>query len=233
MASRADAELIRLRQWVASQYLSGEGIEIGALHEPLPVPPSARVRYVDRLSAEDLRSHYTELRDEPLVPVDILDDGETLATIANGSQDFVIGNHFLEHCEDPIRALRNIVRVLRTGGVAYLAIPDKRHTFDRARSTTPIQHLVEDHQRGPEHSRREHFEEWVEVMKPKASPAEKAAEVERLMSMNYSIHFHCWTQVELLELLVSVRRGLDLPFEVELLLRNGHEILAILRKGQR
>jgi hypothetical protein len=36
--------------------------------------------------------------------------------------------------------------------------------------------------------------------------------------------------VEFLELLIAVRRGLDLPFEIELVLANRHEVLAILRK---
>ena len=36
--------------------------------------------------------------------------------------------------------------------------------------------------------------------------------------------------VDLEELLIAVRRGLDLPFEIELVLANRHEVLAILRK---
>ena len=57
----------------------------------------------------DYASQYlTSSRTEPFVPVGCIDDGERLGKIADASQDFVIANHFLEHCQDPILALLNI-----------------------------------------------------------------------------------------------------------------------------
>ena len=41
-------------------YLQGEGIEIEGLHNPLLVPPSVRVRYVQRLPVERLRQQYPD-----------------------------------------------------------------------------------------------------------------------------------------------------------------------------
>jgi SAM-dependent methyltransferase len=99
------------------RFLSGDGIEIGALHEPLGVSNRARVRYVDRTSVAELRIHYPELSNLPLVPIDILDDGETLSSIGDDCVDFVIANHMLEHCEDPLGALSTFLRVVRPGGV--------------------------------------------------------------------------------------------------------------------
>ncbi len=58
----------RARRKLADQYLHGEGIEIGALHNPLPT--SAHVKYVDRLSRADLRRHYPELAAFPVVDPD-------------------------------------------------------------------------------------------------------------------------------------------------------------------
>ena len=49
------------RALLASKYLSGAGIEIGALHVPLKVGRSASVKYVDRLSKRELRKLYPEL----------------------------------------------------------------------------------------------------------------------------------------------------------------------------
>ena len=80
---------------IADIYIKGAGIEIGALHSPLPVPKQAKVKYVDRMSVADLRKHYPEKKTSNLVAVDIVDNGETLAMLANDSQDFVIANHFL------------------------------------------------------------------------------------------------------------------------------------------
>src|SRR5262249_41579641 len=90
------------RAAIARTYLRGSGIEIGALHRPLRVPSHVAVRYVDRLSTAELRRQYPMLADHELVPVSIIDDGEQLVSLADASQDFVIANHFLEHCEDPL-----------------------------------------------------------------------------------------------------------------------------------
>ncbi len=57
-------------------FIGGNGIEIGTLHTPLRVPRSAKVTYVDRLSASDLRKQYPELNSKELAHVDIIDDGE-------------------------------------------------------------------------------------------------------------------------------------------------------------
>src|SRR5262245_21139289 len=143
------------RAAIARMYLRGSGIEIGALHRPLRVPPHVAVRYVDRLSTDDLPRQYPTLADHDLVPVGIIDDGERLASLADRSQDFVIANHFLEHCEDPLGALLNFLRVLRDGGVLFLTVPDKRYTFDRDRPVTPLPHLIADHECGADGSRRE------------------------------------------------------------------------------
>src|SRR5690349_5671213 len=88
------------RRAVAAAFLRGEGIEIGALHHPLIVPRNVKVKYVDRMKVADLRRHYPELVNQPLVETEIVDDGETLGTLADQTQDFVIANHFLEHCQN-------------------------------------------------------------------------------------------------------------------------------------
>ena len=50
--------------------------------------------YVDRMDENDLRRHYPELNDLPLVKVNIVDDGEKLTAFEPNSQDFIIANHF-------------------------------------------------------------------------------------------------------------------------------------------
>src|SRR5438309_632310 len=61
------ARVHHTRDAIAAIFLRGDGIEIGALHQPLPVPASARVKYVDRMTVADLRRQYEELAAEPLV----------------------------------------------------------------------------------------------------------------------------------------------------------------------
>lgn len=217
-----------IRKRVADHYLRGIGIEIGALHCPLKVPRTAHVNYVDRMTVEDLRRHYPELQREKLVNVDIVDDGELLATITDCSQDFVIANHFIEHCENPLLALDNMFRVLKPGGCLYLTVPDKRHTFDVGRPSTTQEHLLADFNAGVELSRADHYREWVLYVAKEVEGASFDREVERLMAMNYSIHFHSWTQREMLEMLLLVQK--NHPFNIEALVFNLEENICIMRK---
>ena len=186
------------------------------------------MKYVDRMTVGELRRHYPELVASPLVETDIIDDGERLTTVGDGTQDFVIANHFIEHCQNPVFALENLVRVLRPGGVLYLAVPDKRFTFDVDRPCTTTEHVMRDFNEGPESSRRQHFEEWSRLVNKRTGATEVAEDVRRLIEMDYSIHFHVWAAGELLEFLVTVQR--IVRFEVELFLRNGFETILILRK---
>lgn len=219
---------LQTRKRVARKYLRGDGIEVGALHNPLPTPQSARVRFVDRMSVADLRRQYPNLESLPLVPVDIVSDGETLSSVSDASQDFVIGNHFLEHCEDPIGTLKNFLRVVRPGGVVYFAVPDKRFTFDRDRPLTTLEHLIADHVNGPAASQRGHYEEYAEFVHDRHTSDDIRAMADHLIDIGYSIHFHVWTQREVLELLSWLAR--TEPFDVELVLKNEGEVIAILRK---
>lgn len=218
-----------VRRRLAAQHLSGSGLEIGALHMPLKLPANASARYVDRFGLAELRAHYPELADFDLVSPDLVDDGETLATVEDASVDFVIANHMIEHCEDPIATLSNHLRVLRPGGVLYMAVPDCRETFDAGRPVTPLAHLVRDHDEGAAISRRGHYEEWVRHIDG-AMPKEVSRRAAELEAQRYSIHFHVWTPAAFLELLVHCRSVLGLSLDVEALERNGHEFVVVLRR---
>ena len=208
------------RETIAGLFLKkGEGIEIGPLQSPLKVPAKAKVTYVDRLTVAELREHYPELGTAHLVEPGIIDDSEKLTKIGDESQDFVIANHFIEHCADPIGAIKNILRVLKDGCVAYLAIPDKRFTFDKERDTTTIEHLLRDYREGPEWSRHGHFEEWVRIVN-KVDDGEWAANrIAHYMEIDYSIHYHVWTQTKMLELFATLKNELGFSFDVDLFVK--------------
>jgi SAM-dependent methyltransferase len=223
------------REQIAGAFIQGTGIEIGALHNPLKVNNAAKVKYVDRISNEELRQHYPELKDLPLVELDIIDNGESLGSIKNNSQDFVIANHFLEHCENPLGAIQNMFRVLKPEGTLYLAIPDKRFTFDVERPISTIEHVRRDFLEGGDWSKEQHFDEWARYVWTHVSGESKTEEQIReaaqfWMEINYSIHFHAWTPKEMMEIILECKTLLSLNFEVELFTSGGHEIISILRK---
>lgn len=218
------------RRELSRRYLKGEGIETGALHLPLWVPETAKVRYVDRFSVDDLRHHYPELNQYDLVDVDIVDNGEELATIANHSLDFIIANHFLEHCENPLGAIRSHLLKLRQGGVLYYAVPDKHLSFDQHRPLTDFAHLVRDDREGIETSRLAHYREWAELICSCTEPDEIQEQAQKLLELSYSIHFHVWDFYAFSAFLIQAQQYLDRAFEVEELQHNQTEIVAVLRK---
>lgn len=207
------------RMLLAEMFLpvKGEGIEIGALHCPLPVPAGLRVRYVDRMSREDLRKHYPEFKNAAMVEADYICDGETLEAVPDCSQDFVIANSILEHFENPLRAMSNMFRVLKPGGVIFMGVPDKRYIFDVKRPVTPFSHLLDDY-RAEKPPRDAHFEEWVRFLCNPKSEAEVETKKKQLLDIGYSIHFHCWTQFEMLDILLGLKRELNLDFHIKALI---------------
>jgi len=226
------------RSVFAAGYLSGEGIEIGALHQPLAVPPQARVRYVDRMTSSDLRREYPELAQWDLTEVDIVDDGEKLATVPAESQDFIIANHFLEHTEDPVGTIETHLGKLKPGGVLFYAVPDKRFTFDFRRTPTALAHMVSDHEEGPERSRSQHYREWAELVWEPVEGEGTATEEEKieagreyLEGQNYSIHMHVWTQADFLRLILTLRDRAEVGFYLEAASRVGIEFVVVLRKA--
>jgi predicted SAM-dependent methyltransferase len=218
------------RKALASVYLRGHGIEIGGLQSPLKVPWSAKVQYIDRMTVPELRRHYPELKSYKLVEADIIDDGETLGTIEDASQDFVIANHFLEHCENPIKAVTNFFRVLREGGILYLAIPDKRYTFDKKREVTSFDHLVRDYEKGPQASRKEHLEDWVINVEGQKDEIAIQKRIRELDEMNYSIHYHNWTQKEMFDLFRQLDKRFGLPIEILQFVKHEAEGVFIIEK---
>jgi SAM-dependent methyltransferase len=187
------------------RFFVGGGVEIGALHRPMPVDRTVgRVRYLDRLTIEVLRAHYPEYGHRAMVRPDVLADTQ-LVPIRENTQNFVIANHLLEHLEDPIGALKEWYRILKPGGILFLAIPDKRRTFDRDRPRTSLVHLVEDHADGGKASQLAHYEEWARLVCNKTDP-EAAGEARRLIDTRYNIHFHVWIPEDVRDLIEYLGR---------------------------
>jgi predicted SAM-dependent methyltransferase len=220
----------KVRPFAVYRFIRGSGLEIGALHQPLKLYKGARVRYLDRLSSAELRSLYPELADKNQVDVEIVDDGETLRSVEDASFDFVIASHVVEHCRNPIGALENMLRVVRPGGTIFLAIPDKRFTFDAKRPVTPYNHVANDYVAGPEASDEQHYRESSHDLTQFQDETEGRNRLAEFFARRTNVHFHAWTQREIIELLLNVQRDFGLAFEIEMIARNGAELIIVLRK---
>jgi len=188
-----------------ARLLRGEGLEIGALLDPLPVPYATRVWYSDLLTPEQLDEMYPGS-----AKPDIVSDSESFPSIADHSFDFVVANHVLEHVTDPLRALMEWHRMLRPDGLLMLTLPDKRFTFDATRKRTTLEHLLDDHASAasPAVRNRVHLEEWaehVERLRP-GSPAYRRW-IDDQLAHGYAVHNHVWIPRDILEVLEWLDRN--------------------------
>ena len=220
-----------IRDFLAQQYLYGSGIEIGGLNLPCRVPEGTSVLQIDSKSTDDLIKYYgREMHGQTVAKVDLVTDAHTLAGVESGSQDFAIANQVLEHLENPLLAIESMLRVVKPGGVVFLSLPDKRHTFDSGRPVTTFEHILEDYRQGPEHSREAHYREWMELVEKVPGP-EFDERLNFLMNVqHYPIHFHVWTQFEMWEMFDQTRAAVGLSYEIDCFKANDAEALFVLRK---
>jgi ubiquinone/menaquinone biosynthesis C-methylase UbiE len=85
---------------------------------------------------------------------------EALAIKApDASYDFLLSSHMLEHGANPIRVLMEWRRLLKPRGHLLLVLPDGRHTYDRRRPITTLEHLMNDFARSTPERDSTHFDE--------------------------------------------------------------------------
>lgn len=190
---------------LATRFLRGRGVEIGAAQRPIEVNPAyCSVIYLDRLSASQLRKRFPEIGDEEITSPDIICDiaATGLSCLQDGKLDFVIASHLLEHLPDPLGFLLDCHRVLRESGVLLLIVPDKNYTFDRDREITPLSHIIDDFKNNTRTIDEEHLIDFLVHAVKEDVPKNPKKRRERLQrELDRSIHVHVWSCNEVVELL--------------------------------
>jgi hypothetical protein len=128
---------------VAHQYLDGlAGIEIGgSVHNAFCIAGCLNTDFTDRsaeLADDQMRAYGEATR------VDIVCLGDDLP-FPDGSLDYVLSSHVIEHFYDPIGTLQEWQRVVRSGGYLFMIVPHRDRTFDRDRELTSIPELQDRH----------------------------------------------------------------------------------------
>jgi SAM-dependent methyltransferase len=83
--------------------------------------------------------------------------------IADQTYDFVLSSHNLEHIANPIKALREWMRVIKPGGTIIAILPNYRRTFDHRRQPTRVSHMLEDYESGTSESDLTHLQEILKL----------------------------------------------------------------------
>lgn len=190
-----------------ARFCVGRGIEIGPGRSPLC--SRSNTIFLDR---------FTDNQDATVRP-DIVSDAARLP-IRDGAFDFLLSSHMLEHHQDTIRTLDEWKRVLKPGGVMFLILPHHARTLDRHRAITSLQHHIDDYAQLGDREDHSHFEELQAGWSKLDDFEEMRAQFEKDWNMemwdwagrmkNGVIHFHVWSQNEMVDLFRHV--GLSIEY---------------------
>jgi SAM-dependent methyltransferase len=204
---------------VLSRSLRGSGIEVGPGESPFPLDyPGASAVSLDRWGADEIRGLFKEIDAERFAEPDVRVDlnVDRLSAFADGSQDFIVASHVLEHLVEPIGQLEDMHRVLAPGGTLLLLLPDRRRTFDRTREPTTLQHLITEYDAKVTVLDDAHLEEFVahvpEDWGADDPPKDQAERFER--HRQRSIHVHVWTEDEFAEVIAHCIERLGMQWEL-------------------
>lgn len=146
---------------LAHQLLDGKrGLEIGAsIHNPFGLN-TLNVDYTDDYTTvfkqEEIRKF------GKCQKVDIVSAGDELP-FKDDVWDFVISSHVIEHFYDPIKTVKEWLRVVKPGGYVYIIAPHKERTFDKNRDRTTLAEIIQNHDfpNPPEPDHHGHYSVWI------------------------------------------------------------------------
>ena len=90
-------------------------------------------------------------------------DAVGLHGIESNSMDFVLSSHNIEHVANPVKALREWLRILKVDGLLVLVVPHKEGTFDHLRPVTELEHLIADFENNTLEDDLTHVEEIIKL----------------------------------------------------------------------
>ncbi len=137
--------------------------------------------------------------------ISIFCEGSDLSLVPDGAYDFVLSSHNLEHLANPVKALMEWRRILRTSGVLVLALPDYRKTFDHRRKPTTVDHMFHDFEQRTGEDDLTHLPEILKkhdlVRDPAAGTPEQFAGRSKNNLANRCLHHHVFDKKNSRELL--------------------------------
>ncbi|MDX2129837.1 MAG: methyltransferase domain-containing protein [Chloroherpetonaceae bacterium] len=156
-------------------YFQGKsGIEIGGPsqifrpNEPLPIYPliggldgcnfSSETMWEGALSNEKPYQFHPGREGKQFIS-----EASDLTHISTQSYDFLISSNCLEHIANPIKALREWIRVVKPQGAILVAVPNKDYCFDHRRPVTSFHHLLQDEAANMPETDMTHLEEILSL----------------------------------------------------------------------
>ena len=132
----------------------------------------------------------------------IFRDASNLSSVADRTYDFILSSHNLEHVANPIKALYEWKRVLKSQGMLILVLPEKENTFDHNRPFTSFDHLLTDFNNNVGEDDDTHVAEVLELHDLESDPGKEAFKARAADNLTTrTIHHHVFSMSLIREML--------------------------------
>jgi 2-polyprenyl-3-methyl-5-hydroxy-6-metoxy-1,4-benzoquinol methylase len=158
------------------------GLELGPLDAPVISTTEASIKYADFVTYEELLRRHSARRDASrIVRPDYLITPGSLAVQITDRFDYVIACHVIEHIPNMIAWLNDLHSLLTANGRLFLAVPDKRYTFDILRPETSLAHIMNDFYRAVTVPDLEHILEHLFLKREVSATAAWKGDIQLLL----------------------------------------------------
>jgi hypothetical protein len=109
-------------EFLSMKWLRGHGLEIGAGRYPTPLFGNASVIHADcdaNLAFGGAEVNYLKSL-----------DAKDFSANHQGKYNFIIASHVLEHCDSFIRAIENLILIVKKNGFIYITLPNIKFLND-------------------------------------------------------------------------------------------------------
>lgn len=158
--------------------------------------------------------------------VQYIGEATDLSFIPDSKYEFIISSHCLEHTANPLKAIKEWLRVIKKDGYIIIVVPNKDYTFDHKRKITEFSHLLDDYQNNRGEDDFTHLEEILKLHDLKKDLKAGTFEQFKERSLNNveirALHHHVF-DIDLLKNIFSY-------FEVQTILTYTSEDLVIFGK---
>jgi SAM-dependent methyltransferase len=77
----------------------------------------------------------------------IVNDAVNITNVNNNVYDFVFSSHSLEHIANPLKAVRESLRIVKESGYIIIIVPEKSRCFDHKRDYSKFSKLLEQYEK--------------------------------------------------------------------------------------
>lgn len=128
----------------------------------------------------------------------IIADAVDLSLIKDDVYDFCLSSNNLEHIANPLKALFEFRRIVKSNGYILIVVPRKEKCFDHRRNVTTIEHLVEDYKNNVDEEDLTHLDEIINFhdieMDPGVASLEEFIERSQKNFKNRCLHHHIFDE---------------------------------------